>query len=114
MTNLVLKQGTGRPIRIANVKDSNGVLITNWTGYSVKAQVRERVESAAVLYEWTSQGVTPNVSFDGSDIVLEVDAAVTSAWTWLKGRYDVELTNPAGIPDRIAEGHLTISRETTR
>lgn len=113
MTNLVVKQGTGRPIRIANVKDA-GVLITNWAGYTVKAQIRDRPESATVLHEWTSQGVNANVSFDGSDILLEVDAAVSSAWTWRHGRYDVELTNPAGVPDRLDQGHIILDRETTR
>jgi hypothetical protein len=113
VTNLVIKQGTGRPIRIANVK-ADGVLITNWTGYSVKAHIRDRPESSAVLYEWTSQGVGANVDFDGSDILLELTAAVTSAWTWTRGRYDVELTSPSGVPDRIAEGHIIVDREITR
>jgi hypothetical protein len=114
VTNLVIPQGTDRPVEIANVRDGDGTLITNWAGYSVLAQVRERPDSATVLYTWTSSGGSPNVSFDGATIVLEIAHAVSSAWTWRSGRYDVELTNPSGDVDRIAEGSITVSREVTR
>lgn len=114
MTDLVIKQGTGRPIRIPNVRDADGNLITDWTGFSVQAQIRERVESATVLHEWTSGGVDPNATFEGSDIVLALPAATSAAWTWTHGRYDVELSALGEDPDRIAEGHIIVSREVTR
>jgi hypothetical protein len=113
-TNLEIKQGTDDPIEIRNVRDAAGALITNWVGYSVKAHIRERIDSTTVLHEWTSSGVAPNATFSGSDIVLALSHATTTAWTWTRGRYDVELTNPAGKVARIAQGRITISREVTR
>jgi hypothetical protein len=114
VTNLVIQQGADSEIRIANVRAADGVLITNWVGYEVNAQVRERVESAVALHEWTSTGPGATATFDGSDIVLAVASATSAAWTWTSGRYDVELTNPDDEVARIAEGHLTVSREVTR
>lgn len=106
--NLVVKQGTTTTITIPNVKDANGTLITNWAGYTLKAQVRDRVESSTVLHEWTT------FTTSGSDIKLSVSAATSTAWTWTSGRYDVELANPSGQVARIAEGHITVDREVTR
>jgi hypothetical protein len=114
VTNLVIKQGTDPDIRIPNVRDADGDLITTWTGFSVKGQVRERPESPTVLHEWTSQGGTPNVSFEGSDVVLALPHATSTAFAWRHARYDVELTDPSGLVARIAEGHITVDREVTR
>jgi hypothetical protein len=113
-TTLVIPQGTDPEIRIPNVRDANGVLITNWAGFSVKAHIRDRVESTTVLYEWTSQGATPNVTFDGSDVVLSLPHATSTAWTWTHARFDVELTDPSGRVARIAEGRIVVDREVTR
>jgi hypothetical protein len=113
-TNLELTQGTDQEIRISDVKDASGVLITNWTGWSVKGQVRERVESPTTLHEWTSQGGSPNATFEDSDVVLSLPNATSTAWLWRHARYDVELTDPQSRVVRIAEGHVTVSREVTR
>lgn len=114
-----IPQGTDPVIEIPNVRDANGALVTNWTGFSVKGQIRERPESPTVLHEWTSEGATPNVTFSGSTVVLALPNAVSSAWTWTHARYDVELTDPSGKKARIAPpensgGHVIVSRETTR
>lgn len=112
MTNLVIKQGADLEVRIENVKDANGTLITNWSNYSVKVQIRERAESPTVLHEWST--ASGNAAFSGSDIVLSLPNATSASWTWSRGRYDVELTNPTGKVARVAEGHVTVSREVTR
>jgi hypothetical protein len=117
--DIVIKQGTDPIIEIPNVRDANGALITNWTGFSVKGQIRERPESPTVLHEWTSQGASPNVTFSGSDVVLDLPKAVSSAFTWTHARYDVELTDPSGkvaciAPPENSGGHVIINREVTR
>lgn len=112
MTNLVIKQGTDLTIEIPDMVDANGVPITNWTNFSVKAQVRERVESATVLHEWST--AAGNAELIDSKIVLVVARDTSTPWTWTHGRYDVELTNPAGQVTRVAEGHVIVSREVTR
>ena len=114
MTNLVIQQGSDCEIRVPDVVDADGVPITVWVGYEVHAQVRERVDSTAVLHEWSSENPGATVTFEGSDVVLAVSSATSTAWTWTSGRYDIELTNPDGEVARIAEGHITVSREVTR
>lgn len=114
MTNLVIKQGTDPDIRIPNVRDADGVLITTWANFSVLGQVRDRVASTTVLHEWTSSGVSANVTFDGSDVVLSLPHPTSTAWPWTHARYDVELTDPQGRVARIAEGHIIVDREVTR
>jgi hypothetical protein len=78
-TNLAIEQGTDPTIRIPNVRDATGALITNWTGYTVKAHIRERIDSTTVLHEWTSGGATPNATFSGSDIVLTLSHTTTAS-----------------------------------
>ena len=114
MTNLVIKQGADAEIRIEDVKDANDVLITNWSGFSFKAQVRDRASSATVLHEWTSQGATPNATFSGSDVVLAVPAAVSSAWTFKYGRVDFELTGPDSKVARLDSAWIVVDPEVTR
>ena len=112
-TNLELRQGDDLAIRVPNVRDANDIPITNWTGITVHAQVRDRVSSTAVLYEWTSVGPGANVTFSGSNVLLAVPNT-SSAWTWLFGYYDVKLTDAAGKIATIAKGHMTIERGVTR
>lgn len=114
MADLVIVQGTDPDIRIKNVADSTGTLITNWVGFTARGQIRERADSATVLHEWISTGGSPNITFVGSDVKLLLPKAVSSAWTWDHARYDVELTSPTGDTARIAEGHVIVKRETTR
>lgn len=111
MTDLVIKQGKTSRIRVPNVRDADENLITDFTGYSARAQVRERVESATVLHEWASP---TDITFEGSDVVLAVSAATSASWAWTLGRYDVELTGPGGEVATIAEGHIIVEREVTR
>lgn len=113
-TPLVVPQGTDTKIVVRNVRDANGTLIAAWTNYSVRSQVRADPSSATVLYEWTSQGGTPNAAFVGSSVELDIPHTVSAAWAWITGRYDVELTDPVGKVSRIAEGPITVSREVTR
>lgn len=116
MTDLVIKQGSARPIAIHNVRGSDNNLITDFTGYKVKVQIRERPESSTVLYEWTSEGAGANAEFDGptSTILLLVDPDVTAAWTWTHGRYDIKLRNASDVPDFLDGGHVIVERQTTR
>lgn len=110
--DLVIKQGTDEPIRYPNVR-SGSDLITDWTGYVVRSQIRERPGSP-VLHEWTTEGAAPNVSYDGSDILLELDHDLTSTWEWPTARIDVKITNPGGLVGRLPTCHVTLDREITR
>lgn len=85
----------------------NGTAIdATWTA---RGQIRERVSSTAVLYD-----LEPTVNADGS-VVIGVDPATSSAWTWRSGVYDIEVVNDDGsVVLRIAEGRVSVAREVTR
>ena len=67
-----------------------------------------------MLHEWTSQGASPNVTFVGSDVVLETPHATSSLWEFNHGRYDAELTGPDGDVARLDGGWVIVDREVTR
>lgn len=114
MTDLVIKQGTDPDIRIPDVRDASGTLITNWAGFSVKGQIRSRVDSATVLHEWSSQADPATAAFVDSDVVLTMAHASSSLWAFRSARYDVELTDPQGRVARLASGWVVVDPEVTR
>jgi hypothetical protein len=69
-------------------KAEQAVDITGWTG---KAQIR-RSEDEPVLAEWNTADGTAEV--DGTELVLHVDGAITSAWEWTNAQIAVEVYEP--------------------
>jgi hypothetical protein len=112
VSHLVVPQGTDVVIRVPNVRGVDGVLVTNFTGCSVRGQARVRIDSPEPAAEWSTDAGT--VTFDGSDALLIIDHDMSSAWTWTEALYDVELTDAASKRARIAEGKITVSQEVTR
>ena len=108
-TALTIPQGTSWGVAWPITEDGEPAEIDSWT---VKAQVRETVTSTAVLYEWSSDAETALTA--DSRVVLLVAPNVSTAWTWRRGVYDVELTSPDGAVYRISEGVIYVSPEVTR
>lgn len=77
------------------------------TGWTVAGQIRGEHVSAPLLH-------TLDVTCVGSNVVLHVPAATSASWGWRTGRYDVELTDPDGVPVRLLQGPVTVSPEVTR
>jgi hypothetical protein len=85
-------------------------LVAGWTA---KAQVRPSVDSDTVLYEWST--VLGNAAIADGAVTLSVTPTVSSAWTWVRGAYDLEVSNAAGtITYRIAQGKIRVLPEVTR
>lgn len=82
------------------------------SGWTVRSQVRARPDADTVLHEWsTSNG---NASVDSGVVKLTVMPAVSSAWSWWFGYYDVEIISPTGVVLRVASGRVSVSAEVTR
>lgn len=81
-------------------------------GWTVRSQIRERHSAVAVLHEWST--VAGNAAVVAGAVQLTVPAAVSSAWSWAWGVYDVEVTSPVGDVYRVASGHVAVSPEVTR
>ena len=83
--------------------------ITAWT---VRGQVRSRHSSPDVLHEWST--TLGNARGEVGSFSLSVSAATSSAWTWKKGVYDIELVSPEGTVYRALQGAIAVDPEVTR
>ena len=111
MTNLTILAGTDGGVRWL-VNDSTGAP-WNFTGWTVRAQVRGAAHDARVLCEWSS--ALGNALCDSTGYVtLFWTNAVSSSFRWAKGVYDIELTSPAGKISRLDSGQITVAAEVTR
>jgi hypothetical protein len=84
--------------------------------WSVRCQVRAEIDSTEVLAEWdsTDPETLPCGVADGV-VTLSVPASVSSAWTWLRGRWDIEVVSPSGdIVLRVDWGTIVVRPEVTR
>lgn len=110
--NFQVEQGTTL-IKPIVWRDSSGNPV-NLTGYSAKMQARSSVTSDEVLLELsTANGKIVIVPLEGK-LTLTMSPAVTSAMTWRRARYDLEITAGDGNVTRLIEGEITVSREVTR
>jgi len=95
-------------------KQASDESIINLTGYTARLQIREKVTSTDSLYEATTEDGELTITGDEGEVYLEIPAATTTAWTWTKGVYDLEVISGTGKVLRIAEGNVKVSPEVTR
>lgn len=91
------------------------------TGCTALGQIRPFPLSSELYFTWstsptTGQGlITLNVG--ASTLNIRVLATESSSWTFIKGTYDIVLTNsaaPVGLQiSRIAQGNIRVSQEVT-
>jgi len=106
--DLAINQGETWAITFPVIDGNNQPLTV--TGWTARAQVR-RATDEPVLYEWSA--TFGNIIVSGTTVILQVAAAVSSAWTWTNGHYDLELVDPSLHVYRIAQGAVRVSQETT-
>lgn len=82
------------------------------TGYTARMTVRDRVGGTELvaLTSTDSEIILDTAAFT---ITLTLAAAVTAAFTWTKGVYDLELVSSTGRVTRILSGTITLSKEVT-
>jgi hypothetical protein len=94
---------------VVPVVDANGNLVTV-TGWSVKAQVR-RSQGEPLLHEWsTADG---NASCSGTNVNLQVIAAVTANWVFTDAQISVVVTDTQSVPHCIAYGRIRALPDVT-
>ncbi|SOE35305.1 hypothetical protein [Delftia acidovorans] len=84
------------------------------TGCTARMQVREEVESTAVLLELTTENDRLVLGGTAGTVDLLVDASTTATITWSSGVHDLEIVHPGGEVTRLAEGSCCVSPEVTR
>lgn len=78
-------------------------------------QIRATVKSATVLHEATTENGGIVITAATGKIKLIIPATSSSAWTWDRGVYDLELVKTdTGAVKRFVEGSVTVIPEVTR
>ena len=105
-----IKQGAtqGRSWPLA---DASGQPITDFTGWTAEAQVRD-LENDQLLFDWVGGG--GEISLAGSAVTLTLDGADSDAWAWRLGLYDVKVTDAGGRAAFVANGRVMVIPAVTR
>jgi hypothetical protein len=118
--DLNLRQGEGATISLTTV-DRLGAVITNPTGYLIRAQIR-RTSTGPVLFEWnsapaTGQG-TATLTYDPgppavSTTTLVHTGAESALWTFRLASWDCYLMAPGQEPACLAAGVVRVAAAIT-
>ncbi len=93
------------------LKDFNGNVI-DLTDMTARMQGRKKIDDPdPPLFDLTDGNGT---SIANNKVQLSMSAAVTGALDFIKGFYDVEITDTLGNIRRILAGRLILSKEVTR
>ena len=88
------------------------------TGCSARMQVREDVESGAVLLALSSAPApgSGHIALGGAEGIVDmhIDATLTAGLRWSGGVWDLEVVMANGDVIRLAEGSISVSPEVTR
>jgi hypothetical protein len=92
----------------------NSATPVNLTGYTARAQLREKLDSETVLLDLTTENGRIVLGGAAGTITLQVTAAVTAAMTWRSAVFDLEMVAGDGKIRRLISGTATVSPEVTR
>lgn len=94
-----------------NVTDSG--VIKNLTGYSARMHIRATPNILSILLD-ASTYITINNPTQGQ-LTIGIPATITSAITWTKGVYDLEVYTAADADViRVLQGEIAATPEVTR
>lgn len=110
--SFTIEQGT-TTVRPLVWKSSDGTPV-DLSGYTARMQVRRSVSAADVLLEASTSNDRIQLDPLAGRVTLVLQADVTAAINWTRGRYDIELVSPDGDVTRLVQGEITVSKEITR
>jgi hypothetical protein len=110
--NLTIEQGATFRYKFAWVDAKKRAI--NLTGYTARMQIRATVDSVPILVELTTSNGGLILNEIGGIVSLYISSIQTSALSWTKGVYDIELVSPNSDVYRMVSGSVTVSKEVTR
>lgn len=106
--DLVIPQGDSWSISIPVTID--GVPIDDtWT---VKSQIRTSPTASSVLHQWDNDA-SANIVIEDGNLILGVAPQTSSAWKWVKGVYDLEISK-AAVKKTVISGSVRVIQEVTK
>lgn len=109
--NLTIEQGTTFRYKFAWVDAKKRAI--NLTGFTARMQIKAAITDSAFLVELTTANSKLAISEPTGIVSLYLSDAETTAFTWSKGVYDIELISPTGDVYRMVSGSVTVSKEVT-
>lgn len=92
------------------VLDSDGlpVDLTGWSAHAV-LRANKYFPELPILFEWTSEGDTPNASLANSAVTLSVNPDESDSWDWWSGTLQIKLVNVSGKTARFIEQDVVVT-----
>jgi len=95
---------------------TSGGYLQFWTpvdmaGYTARMTIKDRVGGTVLIAL-----VSPtDIVIDNANhtITVTIGAAITAAFTWVKGTYDLELVSPTGVVTKLFKGNVVVRKELT-
>lgn len=83
------------------------------TGYTARMKIKDRIGGTLLQSLTTQAGTGFALSPSAQTITLTIIATDTAAYTWLKGVYDIEMVDGAGVVTAIFSGAISVVDEVT-
>lgn len=82
---------------------------------SCRMTARTAVDATSTLFNFDSTTTSGNLTINNTNktVTVFIDHAVTAAYTFSSGVYDLEFVYPSSVV-RILEGTVTLTKEVTR
>jgi hypothetical protein len=84
------------------------------TGCTARMQARARINDANALFTLTTENGGIVLGGETGRIELVFPADMTSAHTWSRGLFDLEIVLQSGKIRRLCKGPIALDREVTR
>lgn len=111
LLDITVEQGSTFSLPLT-LEDGNGAI--DLTGAIARMEVRKPRTSDVVLLTLTTENGRINIDGSTGEVTLGITDEDTTALTFKRGVYDLELVYSNGTVGRWLEGRFLVSRETTR
>lgn len=107
--NFTIEQGADFSRTLAWTDSNNNPI--NLSGYTAKCQARDRNNN--VLIDFSTSG-TISIAGSAGKVTLTLPNAFTTGLSFDTANYDLKLTSSGSQANRLVQGIVTLSRETTQ
>lgn len=82
------------------------------TGYTARMAIKDKL-GGTVLKSLTTENSGITINTTDKTITITISATDTTAFTWKKGVYDLELVSPTGVVTQLLSGSVALVFEVT-
>ena len=107
--NITVEQGSTFQYPV-QIMEADGVTPVDLTGYTFGGMIRLNYNDATPLATFT---INETDLVNGS-FAFELTSATTTALSFKRAMYDIEITSPTSVTSRVLEGFVRLSKEVTK